>query len=50
MIHNLTAYRSARLNPFAVWFDFWATAWTVFLPRVHIEAKIYKFPIRSPKP
>ena len=47
MIHDLKKYRDARFNPYTVWFDFWLTAWTMFLPTVKIEAKIYHFPTKK---
>ena len=52
MIHDLQQYRASRINPVAVWFDFWFNGWMMFMPRVRIETKIYSFPIkpREPKP
>ena len=47
VIHDLQKYRDAHFNPYTVWFDFWMTAWTMFLPTVKVEAKIYHFPTKK---
>ena len=51
MIHDLQKYRADRWNPVAAYFNFWFNAWTMFMPALKIEAKIYTFPrAREPKP
>ena len=50
MIYDLQKYRADRYDPMLMWMDFWFNAWTMFIPRVRIEAKVFTFPVKRPSP
>ena len=42
MIYNMQQYREMRsMNPWLIWMNMWLASWSIFLPTVKINAKIY---------